>query len=139
MSAQITAALRTALIRAGRLDVDRYARRARHARCSTCGRVVLRGLDCDRVGLAVTVELQAISSKGEAAARILGLKTYDIRALPGGRIEIDDRDVHRIRGRPADSDDHYIVVEHKCGMPPLPAKPEPPEGIADNDDTAPPY
>lgn len=134
----MTETLRRALVAAGRLDDDGFARRTRPCHCPGCGMYVLRGLDAERMGLPVTTDVLAVSSAGEIAAIFDGIPTYELHPA-GDRIEVDYRDRYRIRSRPADAEGVHVVTAHECGKSSPFLKPVDRVKVKGKDDDIPPY
>lgn len=99
---------------------DGVTRNARLSRCRDCGRGVLRGLDADPCGGAVTADADEIDQVGELIAILRGVRTYQLTrtTTSSGRgvWQLDPREPAAIRAgqmRP-------VVPAHRCGerLPP---------------------
>jgi hypothetical protein len=100
---------------AGLMDPGTGAtRRARAARCPTCRRPVMRGIDRDWGGLSIDCDPTPLSPEGEAIAIYVGRRTYELRWL-GDRYEIDRRDASGIRGNPIGTLRLDVLVQHEHG------------------------
>jgi hypothetical protein len=108
---------------AGFIDAAAGAsRKARTFRCRECKRAVLRGLDSDQCAVTVEADPTPLTDEGEAIARLLGARTYELRWL-GAHYELDFRDQWRIKSRPAGKPGIEILVEHRHPVLTLPRKP----------------
>lgn len=116
--------LRTKLQRDGLMDDNGLTRRARARRCTTCRTYLLAGLDGDLCAFPAYVDPTPLSAHGEAAALILGRRTYALWHR-GGRLELTPRDRWQIKGSPAGHPKNRFDVhaEHICGSGPLPSAP----------------
>lgn len=116
--------LKTKLQRDGLMDEDGLTRRARARRCKQCRAYLLAGLDGDICALPAYVDPTPLSALGEAAALILGRRTYALWYF-GGRLELSPRDQFQIKGSPAGQPKNRfdVHVEHICGSGPLPSAP----------------
>lgn len=95
---------------------DGISRAARASYCTSCGTVVLRGLDADRAALTVACDPEPLNPLGEFLAISVGRRTYDLTWRT--RYELDPRSPGRIRDRPAQLyGKSAVVVEHLCGQP----------------------
>jgi len=91
-------------------------RRAATATCPECGAEVIRGLDAEVGGRCVDADPLPLSAAGEALTRLGGSRTYEL-VRTGGRLELDQRDQWRIRGRPAGgARTGDVLAGHRCGM-----------------------
>jgi len=107
---------------AGYIDAAAGAsRKARTFRCTECKRAVLRGLDDDMGAQTAEADPSPLTDEGEAVARLLGARTYELRWL-GDHYELDRRDQWRIKGRPAGKPGIEVLVEHRHPVLKLPRK-----------------
>jgi hypothetical protein len=106
----------------GAWNSDGVSRRARATFCRKCGAVVLRGLDFEPAGAAVSVDPTPLDAFGEAMALLHDRRTYWL-AWRGDRYEINPRWPEHIRGEPAGTGRHDVLAEHRCHAAPLPADP----------------
>ena len=115
----IPAWLQTHLETTGAWNGDGVSRAARPARCRSCGRVVLRGLDADRAALPVSADPQPLNQLGEVLTLTTGRHTYDLE-WRNGRYELNPRRAAHITNSPPNSSpDKSVVAEHQCGRPAL--------------------
>lgn len=114
----------------GLWDADGITRHARVRRCRKCRARIVVGLDADLVAGEAHCDPYPLSQLGEAAALILGRRTYSLRWIAAlGELRIDGRGQFEIRGHPAGSTPrpglpiYDVVAEHVCGTLPLPSIP----------------
>jgi hypothetical protein len=111
----------------GLWDVDGVTRHARVRRCRKCNHRVIVGLDADLIAGEAVCDTNPLSSRGEAAALILGRRTYCLR-WTAGFLQLDQRGHFEIRGHPAGTPrrpgrlpPYDVVAEHACWVLPLPS------------------
>lgn len=112
----------------GRWDSDRISRRTGVRRCPDCRRRIYAGLDAELIAGVAHADLDPVSALGEAAARLLGLRTYALR-WNLEYLTLDLRDQWSILGQPAGGSWYDVVHEHDCGIVALPSAPS---RLADN-------
>lgn len=96
----------------GRANPDRIGLGFRPRSCPDCGKTTLAGLDSDVAALPVYLNGAPLNAAGEAAALILGLRTFALVRRPSG-LNADQRDSAAIRQRPPTIID--VLTEHRCG------------------------
>lgn len=109
-------------------------RRAVSRKCPKCRAAVLRGLDGDLAAQEAVVDQIPVLAAAEPVARLLGLRTYTLRA---GRLDYRNR--WQLASPPPFVNDR-LVVEHRCGgvgVDFLPAPPIPSTAFTDTEE--PPY
>jgi len=99
----------------GAWNDDGISRAARAGHCTSCGAIVIRGLDADRAALTVVCDPEPINALGEFLAVSVGRRTYDLKWR--SRYELDPREPAHIRAMPAQLyGKSAVVVEHLCGQ-----------------------
>jgi hypothetical protein len=94
---------------------------ARHAKpnlCRRCTTWTLVGLDADTLAFTARADPTNLTPAGELAALLGGRGTYTLTRT-GNHHDLDDRDTHRITGRPpaASSARYAVLPAHRCGQP----------------------
>ena len=126
----------------GALNPDGVGRAARLSRCDDCGRRVLTGLDDERAGMAVDVDLHDLDAVGEWVAIQIGVATFNLRpgySNKGRRIVTLDA---RYRWDMAAPMKYAVLAQHRCGMEIPPAaqqRPWPLVRTATTADDGPPF
>lgn len=90
-------------------------RAAGAGRCKACEAFLIQGLDGDQCALDARADADPVSALGEAHARILGLRTYELWRTKGAW-NLELRDMGAIRRRPAGSGVVDVLAEHLCGL-----------------------
>lgn len=109
--------LRAHLEKRGLWNADAVGRAARARTCRRCGRTILVGLDGDLCADVALADPSPLSVLGEAAALVLGRRTYSLR-WASSRLELDYRSSFHIRPH---RDRLDVVAEHDCHSLPLPS------------------
>lgn len=96
----------------GVTNPDGVSRRARVTHCRKCGGHIIRGLDSDPCGMAVTTDVTPIDETGELLAILTGRGTFQL-SWRGDRYEVDPRSGGQISHTPPST--ITAVAEHRCG------------------------
>ena len=96
------------------IDYRTASRRVRRARCPTCGRLVLRGLDADVAAGDVMVDPTPLTAIGEWVITLRGGVTYSLSTITSDRQELDDRDQWRRLVHPSTDSGVVVVPGHEC-------------------------
>lgn len=112
--------IQTHLETRGLWNADGVSRAVRARQCRKCHKLVLTALDSDMCAGVAIVDPTPLSPLGEAAALILGRRTYFLWPRLD-RLELDLRYDGAIAGRPAGAGRYDVVGTHECGTGPLPS------------------
>ena len=109
------------LERCGRWDSDRVSRKAAVRRCPGCRRTIWQGLDANLAAMVARCDVWPLSRQGEAAALVIGLRTYSLR-WNFEYATIDLRTSYEIRApREAGRSRFDVLAQHDCKVIGLPS------------------